>query len=246
MKLKHALNRVAAIAAWVAGIGILAGGMFVAAFYVAMRVEMRSTEIDVPDLQGMTFEAALRESEPLGLVLEVVDQRNDPRVPSGRVLEQMPRAGDAVRRGRKLKLVMSLGGRVLLVPDLVDQASRAVALELAREGFSPGDEARVPRAGVATGRIIGQVPAAGSTAVPNSQVHRLVSDGPPETVWVMPDLTGLPREEAERFVEESGFRRGRVRPVADLRRLPGTVVAQRPPAGHPIRERDIVELTVAR
>ena len=47
----------------------------------------------------------------------------------GMEIEQMPRAGSSVRRGRKVKLVVSLGGEVLAVPDLIGQASRAVEID---------------------------------------------------------------------------------------------------------------------
>lgn len=232
-------------AAWVFGGGALVAAVFLFSFYTAMRVEMRSTEVVVPPLVGLTVEDAQREAVPAGLVLQVVDQRNDPRVASGHILEQMPHPGSSVRRGRKVKLVLSLGGKVLEVPDLVGHAARAVAIELRQEGFLPGDEARVRTPDVPEGRIVAQVPPAKASAVPSSRVHRLVSDGPPELTWVMPDLTGRTREQAESWIETAGFRRGAVRRVAALGRSPGTVVSQLPLAGYPIRSREIVELAIA-
>jgi serine/threonine-protein kinase len=239
------LTRIGWFALWLVGGGALVAGAFVFSFFTAMRVEMRSTEVVVPDLAGMSLERAEQEVAPLALVLEVADQRNDPRVPSGRVMEQVPPPGARVRRGRKMKLILSLGGKVLTVPDLVGHAARAVAIELKQEGFMPGDEARVHSYSFEAGRVLAQVPAADSTVVPHSRVHRLVSDGPLPATWVMPDLTGQPRREAEQWIELCGFRRGVVRrvPRADL--VPGTIVAQLPPAGYPIRSKDIVELAVA-
>jgi serine/threonine-protein kinase len=239
------LKRAAILGSWIAGGGALVVAVFVFAFYTAMRVEMRSTEVVVPELYGMTIEDATATAGPLDLVLQVVDQRNDPRVPSGHVLEQMPRPGDPVRRGRKVKLVLSSGGRVLEVPDLVGQAARAVPIELRRDGFVPGDEARVPSPSVPEGRVMAQVPEAGATAVPSSRVHRLVSAGPSPPTWVMPDLTGLDRREVERWIEAHGFRRGAVRRLASARRPAGTVVAQLPLAGYPVRGRDVIELAIA-
>ena len=81
--------------------------------------------------------------------------------------------------------------------------------------------------------------------VPNSRVHRLVSDGPPPSTWVMPDLSGKSRDDAERWIKLCGFRRGAVRRVNDPDLPQGTVVAQLPLAGYPIRSKDIVELAVA-
>lgn len=239
------MKRLFAASLWLFFGVALAGAVFVASFYTAMRVEMRSTQIEVPQLRGLTLAEAKQSVDPLNLVLEVVDQRNDPRVASGGVMEQSPRAGDSARRGRTVKLILSLGGRVLEVPDLVGQAAREVSIKLEQEGFVPGDEAHVFSLDVSRGKVMAQVPPPRATAVPNSRVHRLVSEGPPTPRWVMPDLTGLTRARAARWIEQSGFRSGEVRQVSSTGRSPGEVVAQLPLAGYPIRARDIVELAVA-
>jgi serine/threonine-protein kinase len=228
-----------------AGGGLL-GGVFVVSFYMAMKVEMRSSEVVVPDFHGLGIEKATRVADPLGLVLDVVDRRHDPAVASGKVLQQQPASGARVRHGRKIKLILSLGGKILTVPALVGKADRAVEIELRRDGFGLGDEARVASGDVPAGRILAQVPPEGSPGVPSTRVHRLVSDGPPVKAWVMPDLTGLPRRVAERWIDRSGFRRGPVRQIAVRGRTSGTIVGQSPLAGYPIRRNDIVDLTVAR
>jgi serine/threonine-protein kinase len=183
---------------------------------------------------------------PLELVLQQVDQRHDPAVPSGQVLQQMPPPGSSVRRGRKIKLVLSLGGEVLEVPDLMGDAARAVEIRLRQEGFMPGDEARVHSRANLAGRVIAQVPPAGTPAVPKTRIHRLVSDGAAAAIWVMPDLSGLTLRRAESWITESGFRQGAVRRVRIGGRRQGTVVGQLPLAGYPVRSNDVVELSIAR
>jgi serine/threonine-protein kinase len=237
-------KRLGLAAAWIGGALGLACAGFGLSFYLSVRSAVLSHEISVPDLVGLDLEAAAREVEPLELRLQVVDQRNDPAVASGRVLEQMPRAGSSVRRGRKVRLVVSLGGEVLAVPDLIGQASRAVEIQLRQDGFVPGEEARVTTRGARAGTVIGQVPPAGSPAVPSSRVHRLVSDGPAVRTWVMPDLIGLARDDAERWVTGAGFRRGSVRRVGMIGWPSNTVVGQLPLPGYPVRERDVIELSV--
>ncbi len=245
LKRKFSFNRVVSLALWIVGGGTVVLTVFVVSFFLAMRAEMRSSQVDTPDLSGLTLESAQQKVAPVNLVLVVVEQRNDPRVPSGRVIEQTPGPGANVRRGRKIKLILSLGGRVLEVPDLIGHAARAVAIELRQEAFTPGDEARVSSYDREVGKVIAQVPAAGTRVVPNSRIHRLVSDGPPPATWIMPDLTGRTRDDAERWIKLCGFRRGAVRRVDEPDRIPGTVVAQLPLAGYPIRSKDIVELAVA-
>jgi serine/threonine-protein kinase len=232
-------------ALWVAGAAGLVFASFGVAFYLSIQSAGRSNEIDVPDLAGLDLEQAAALAAPMELRLEVVDQRHDPAVSSGRVLEQMPRPGSKVRRGRKVRLVVSLGGEVLDVPDFLGQPARTVEIELRQEGFVPGDEAHVRARASRSGTVISQVPPPGTPAVPGTRVHRLVSDGSPVAVWVMPDLIGLRRTDVESWIARTGFRRGAVRRVRMAGWPSGTVIGQLPLPGYPVRERDIVELTVA-
>ncbi len=243
--LRKRARKLAVVSMWVVLSGGLAAAVFAMSFYVAMRVEMRSTEVKVPDLTGLTLEQASKQVEPLELVLDVVDQRHDPAMASGLVLQQTPPEHASVRRGRKVKLILSLGGKVLQVPDLIGHASRAVEIELRQGGFMPGDEARVHSVDFEVGRVVAQVPPPETPTVPNSRVHRLVSTGPRPTAWVMPDLVGMTRQQAERWISTSQFRRGAVRRVSISGRRPGTVVGQLPLSGYPIRSKDVVELTIA-
>jgi serine/threonine-protein kinase len=219
--------------------------VFVVAFFVTMSLELRSSEVAVPDFRGMSVDQTRERANALGLVVLVVEERHDPAVASGRVLEQTPRAGASVRRGRKVKLILSLGGELLQVPDLVGRALRTVQIELQRDGFVPGSEARVPSSQTPAGTILAQVPSPATPAVARARVHYLVSEGPRARAWVMPDLTGLTRAEAERWVETSGFRVGAVRTVPGRPAPAGLVVGQMPLSGYPIRTKDMVDLAVA-
>lgn len=237
------LKRVAVALAWVIGGTGLVVAVFGVSFYLAMRVEMRRSEVEVPDLTGQTLESAQAAVEETELVLEVVDRRNDPAVPSERVLQQDPQAGALVKRGRKVKLILSLGDRVLKVPDLVGHASRAVEIELRQAGFVSGYEVHVPSTS-AVGVVLAQVPPSESPAVPKSRVHRLVSNGPGRTSFVMPDLVGRSRDAVERWAHGAGFRVA-VRSVPLDNRAPGLVIGQLPLAGYRVRSNDVIEITVA-
>jgi len=243
---RKSLKNVGAKVAWIAGAGFLFVVVFTISFYLAVKMEMRSTEAVVPDLVGMTREDAERAAGPVGLRIEVADQRHDPTLSSGRVLAQEPPGGSDVRRGRRVKVVLSLGGKVFEVPDLVGRQSRTVDIALRREGFLPGDEVEVFDAVAPRGTVIAQVPPPGSPSVTGERVHRLVSLGPPDVVWVMPDLTDHPQGYVKRWLEKSGFRLGPVQQVSAPGSPPETVVGQSPPAGHPVRPRDVVQLRVAR
>ena len=221
----------------------VAGAVALGTFWFSFNAQRRASEVEVPELRGLTSSEAEARAARSSLVVEVVEERHDPATSRGQVIGQEPSPGSAVRRGRKVRVILSLGGEVLRVPNLVGSGARSVALRLEQEGFALGDEARTWSRGVPAGTILAQVPAPGSPGVPGTRVHRLVSNGPPPTRWVMPDLTGLSRTRAESWIDSSGFRLAPVVYVAGSD-APGTVVGQLPLPGHPVSSRAVIQLTV--
>jgi len=240
------MKRAGIAAAWIVAGGLLLVVVGAASFFAVLRVATRSTQVAVPDLRGASRQDAERIARQSDLVIEVVQERHDAEVPSGKILQQDPPAGASVKRGRKIRLVASLGTEVLKVPDLVGRASRQTTIELQRDGLVAGDEAVVPSARAPVGIVLAQAPPPATLAVPGMRVHRLVSGGPPRRSWVMPDLTGRPLSTVEAWISAAGLRRGTVRQVEDPDRAPGTVVGQLPAEGYPVSPQDGVDLTVAR
>jgi serine/threonine-protein kinase len=200
----------------------------------------------VPKLIGLSGDEAADRAKELDLVLDIVQKRHDPEIQSGHILHQDPPPGTAVMRGRKIRLVLSLGGEVLRVPLLLRRAERAAGIELTRGRLAPGEAAEAHLRDFAAGTIAAQVPQAGSPAVPGTRVYRLVSRGPEPARWVMPDLSGRPVRLVETWLGACGLRMGAVRRVEGGGRPPGTVLGQLPRAGYPVGAKDVVDLTVAR
>ncbi len=240
------LRRTGVAATWVLGGGFLAVVVAALSFFAVLKMATRSTQVAVPDLSGTDRGQAERLVAAGDLVVEVVEERHDAQVPSGLILQQDPPAGASVRRGRKIRVVLSLGGEVLRVPDLVGKADRQVAVELHRDGLVAGDEAVVPSREAPVGTVLAQVPPPESLAVAGMRIHRLVSSGPARALWVMPDLTGRPIAKVEAWISACGFRKGTVRKVEASGGPSGTVVGQLPAEGYPVSSRDAVDLTVAR
>src|SRR5262245_28502318 len=130
------------LAVFLAGGVVLAGLVGGAAFCAALRCGGRVGVVTVPNFVGETRAEASKRAAAQGLELEVVDQRNDPNVPSGAVLSQDPSAGAEVGAGRRIRVVLSLGSATHRVPDIVGQSARRVEIELRRDGLVPADEAR--------------------------------------------------------------------------------------------------------
>lgn len=224
----------------------LCGFVFLVAFYWSWQSSRRADEVRVPEVAGLTAEDAGARLEEAGLVWEILDERSHPEIPSGHVLEQRPSPGLSVRPGRKVRLVVSLGSVVLTVPDIRGKADRAIQIELQREGFRLGDHAAVHDARLSEGRVLAQWPPNNRPAVPNERLHRLVSLGPRVRTYVMPDLRRRPESVVKSWIRSSGLRVGAVRLRSGTGEPRGTVIGQSPLPGHPVRDRDAVQLTVAR
>lgn len=229
----------------VVGALALCGVAALAGVYSVLRFAGREPAVDVPRLTGLPAEEAVASARRAGLVVEFAEERHDLDVPGGHILEQDPGPGVQVRPGRRIRVVVSLGGAVVRLPRVFGRPDRQVEAELRQEGLIPGDAARVPSRRAAPGTVLAQVPAPGSPAPVGTRVHRLVAAGPLPVRWVMPDLVGRTQAEAEEWVRSGGFREGGVRRVASASPA-GTVIGQLPPAGHPIASSGVVELTVAR
>lgn len=227
-----------AVAACVCGLAGVAG------FWGILRFAGREAAIEVPRFVGLRVDAAEAQAARFDLVVEFAEERHDPEVPSGHVLEQDPSSGVEVRPGRRIRLVVSAGGEVVRLGRVIGRPDRQVEMELRQQGLATGDVARVPSRRASAGTVLAQVPAPGSAAPLGTRVHRLVAAGSLPVRWVMPDLVGRPLAEVERWIETSGFRRGAIRRIA-AEKAPETIVGQLPPAGHPISSRGVIELTVA-
>ena len=237
---------IARVALWTAGGCLLVVIAATASFCAALRFERRTSVVTVPDWTGKARVAAADEAQALGLGFEVQEARHDPGVASDRVVQQEPSPGAIVRPGRTVRVVVSLGGETITVPDIVSHPARQAEAEILRAGLTLGFETRIHDVDVPEGTVIAQSPPGGTLSVGGERVGRLVSDGPRLPRWVMPDLTGRPLRDVQDWITLCGFRTGPVRRVATRGAASDTVIGQLPPAGAPIVKRDVVELTAAR
>lgn len=77
---------------------------------VYLWVSKGSRFVQVPDVRNMPESKARRELENLGLaVMDAVEERTDPNVPLGYVIDTVPPAGTRIERSRPIKLIVSVG-----------------------------------------------------------------------------------------------------------------------------------------
>ncbi len=224
------------------GLGLLLGAT---AFFGVMRISVRGGIVTMPDLRGMPKAVADGRLRSLGLDMEVSEERYSATVPYGAVIQQSIEPGSALKRGRTIAVVVSVGDKVLQVPQLVGSPSaRQAELILQQNGLVPGLADSIPSAQPA-GTVLAQSPEAGQQVDRGQGVGLLVSAGPEPPARLMPDLRGSGLAAARALVGRMGLvlRQVAERPAPGA--APGSVLAQSVSPYSRVEEGSEVDLTVA-
>jgi serine/threonine-protein kinase len=233
---------------WGAGKLLLLGGALLLTYVLfavaAMRVALKTREVEVPSLAGRTVNDARSVLTERGLHLRVEEGlRIDPKVPAGQVLAQEPHAGVRTRRERSIKVWVSAGPRATVMPSLIGESERTAKLRLEQEGLPVLPASEVRSADYPSGAVVAQTPPPKASA---GEVALLINRGERGLTYVMPDLIGVNGDRAADLLRARGFR------VAVVGEHPypgvpaGIVLRQNPQAGFQISPGETISLEVSR
>lgn len=170
-------------------LGAIGGACFAAAFIVSTGVIVRSTDtIALEDLTGRDAGDAAVWLTTQGLVPEVDHFENDDRAAPLTVLFQQPPAGEDLRPGNVVKLVVSRGARTSPIPDVRGTAVSQARLILERNGLAVGEPEEIWDDDAPAGQVIATAPGPNAPVRAGGTVRLLVSKGPAPRVWVVPDV----------------------------------------------------------
>jgi len=213
---------------------ILMGLSGVIAFFLALRGEEQTL---VPNVVDMELSMALVKLQEKELYPRVSLRFSGDPETRGRILEQDPLPGAIVKAGRRIALVVSRGAAQDKVGDYVGQTIDEVKIHLQTVFGSTRQLITVREPPVyvfdksPAGTILEQSPAANVELSGPTQLTFVVSRGPERAKVKVPDLVGLPLQEAALLIEKSGIAfQFTMRPV-EGRERPGTIVAQLPAPG---------------
>jgi serine/threonine protein kinase/beta-lactam-binding protein with PASTA domain len=180
---------------------------------------------DVPALRGMTQEEASAALTEATLTVGTATQEYDDKVPIGSVRSSAPKAGQSVKPGTAVDLVISKGPQPVPVPD-VEGKKAAAAKGVLNDAGLKVDTSQTYSETVAKNVVISQKPKAGTIVDSGTRVSLVVSKGPPPVI--VPNLIDAPRGKAVALLKKIGLNANVVQGAATpLKR----VYSQDPPAG---------------
>ena len=148
----------------------------------------------VPDLAGRSLEAAVQALDPLGVVIEQLEE-NSGTVAEGFITRTEPAAGYRVFKDSVVKVFISLGPKQLAVPEAKGLSIEATKKLLTDSGFVVGSVKNYFGT-EAAGQVIGLSAPTGTILNQGSVLDVLVSIG------AVPDVLGLSAEAARELLAE--------------------------------------------
>ena len=220
------------------------GATFLIFFALAMRVALRTREVQVPDLAARTVNEATQLLADRGLGLRVDENRRaDEKIAAGQIMQQDPPAGVPARRQRTVRVWVSSGPRTTTVPVLVGQTERTARIRVEQDGLEVTSVTEFRSPDYAADAVVAQDPPPASRA---PSVSLLLNRGEQAVTYVMPDVIGMDGERVADLLRTRGFR------VAIVGSQPypgvpaGTVVRQQPAGGFQVGPADAISLEVSR
>ena len=134
--------------------------------------------VPVPEVAGLTQEAATAAITGAGLRVGTVTQAYSLTVPAGSVISQSIAAGTPVLPGAVINLVVSGGVQPSVMPDTSGMTRAQAAAAVTGAGLLLGLVTQARSDTVTAGSVISQSPAAGTEVPPGAVVSILVSLGP--------------------------------------------------------------------
>ncbi|MBC7569032.1 MAG: PASTA domain-containing protein [Spirosoma sp.] len=206
--------------------------------------------ITVPDVTRLSFDEMQNTLSDRNLRYEVSDCTFVTGAQPLTVLQQYPRANAKVKEDRKIYLTITKRvAPMVAMPTLTDLTLMSAKLSLRSMGLELGEQNYVPD--VAKNSVLRQLyngkEINPGTPVPKgAKIDLEIGDGLGNTMFAIPDVVGLPLDEAEAAIRGSNLKVGTKISVDDPEKEVGTVVKQRPEArpGERIRVGEAMDIWV--
>src|SRR5438105_1957374 len=134
----------------------------------------------------------------------------------------------------------------LAVPNVVGQTQAAAASAITSAGLTRGAVAQQSSTTVASGSVISESPAAGTSVAKGSAVNLVVSSGAPAPTQVaVPNVVGQTQAAATNAITSAGLTAGTVAQQSSTTVASGSVISQNPAAGADSASGSAVDLVVS-
>lgn len=185
-------------------------------------------EVVMPEFAGLKLDAVQTAAEYQKFSFEVEESEYNDLYERGEIVSQKPKAGIRVKENSIVKVVISNGTKVVLMPDLAGWEETAAYQELDR--LEMRFQKKEVYSNAPIGTVVATNPAHGAEVPASTIVEVQVSMGPENKIVEVPDLAGMPLENAKNLLKAIGLEMGGISSI-ESERPSGEILGQNPEAG---------------
>ena len=202
-------------------------------------------DVIVPSVVNLDVDEAAQRAFDLGLRIIRKEREYSDNKPLNSVISQEPAAGEKVKRGRHIFVVLSNGAEVGTIPGIEGLAEGPARSALRQAGFENISsvfrfDQRVPAQS-----SIETEPSAGTRTSRDVPVRLILSRGQRPTHAAVPNLVGEMFSDAQATIVERGLRVGRVRTEPSSVMSAGQVISQSLSPGADVPLESVIDVVVA-
>ncbi len=189
-------------------------------------ITRHGSEFELPNITGYEIKDSEYLLSKMELNIDIISEEFHPDKAEGTVLSQYPPAGTMVKSGRTIKVVTSIGQKLVPIPPLAGFSVRQAKLNIEASGLILGDIAWTFSDSLPERVVVFSYPPTGTEIPIGSMVNLMVNRGRLSGIVFMPRLVGRSYEEADSLLTELELKVGLVTTVRNENYLPGTVLEQ--------------------
>ena len=165
-------------------------------------------EVEVPNLVGKSVEMAEKELEDQELKLRIGKEIPSSEFKKGDIIDQKTKAGDKVKPGFTIEVIVSSGGEYTKVPSLIGKNITEIASILEEYKLDEGEVRSQPSDTVEANIIMNQYPEPYTEVEEGTKIDIVVSQGPEKKTVLMPKLIDRTEGEAKSALDAFGLIKG--------------------------------------
>jgi len=213
--------------------------------YFFIKRFIRSTEVEVPNICGITTYEALEKIKSLKLYIQLDKRVFDNYYEQGFITMQYPLPGTRVKVNSVINVTISMGSEYAVVPDVRNKDTISAGVMLRKSRLNMGEMAYYSSNSVPKDLIISQFPLPGFKERLDKRVNLLISLGPEVEYYSMPELKLKTLEETKLILNTYGLILGDISRNRNEQIEEGLVYQQLPPVGVKVARGDRINLTIS-
>jgi beta-lactam-binding protein with PASTA domain len=200
--------------------------------------------VAVPSMEGLSQDAATTAITAAKLKVGTITQQASNTVATGKVISQDPTSGSSLAEGSLVNLVVSSGPQMVTVPKVerLTQDDATTAITAAK--LTVGTVTQQASNTVATGNVISEEPASGTSLAEGSPVNLVISSGP-QMMMTVPNVEGLTQAAATTAITGAKLMIGTITQQTSKTMVTGNVISQDPASGSSLAQGSPVNLVIS-